>query len=95
MSDLKSRYESVHGSIMDGPYSGLQNMIDKGLAWTLEGAIGRSAMSALRAGACVLPPEPRTDYYGSLVPSYEMVKDAVGSPGSVANAEAYDGDEDL
>jgi hypothetical protein len=95
MSDLKKRYESVHAAIMEGPNSGLQGMIDNGSAWLMEGALGRAAMRALEAGACVLPPTPKPDAYGSLAPSYEIVKDAVGSPGSVANAEAYDEDGDF
>lgn len=94
MPELKERYEAVHAAIMESPSSGLQGLIDNGSVWLLEGALGRAAMSALKAGACVLPPEPKQDFYGSLVPSYEMVKDAVGSPGSVAQAEAYlDGEE--
>ena len=94
MSDLKTRYEAVHAAIMDGPNSGLQGMIDRGSAWLMEGALGRSAMAALRAGACVLPPEPTYDAYGTLVPSYLMVNDAPGSPGSVANAENYSDEEE-
>lgn len=90
---LKERYESVHAAIMDGPNSGLQGMIDNGSAWLMEGALGRAAVRALEAGACVLPAQPKHDYWGNLVPSYEMVKDAPGSPGSVANAESYEGDE--
>lgn len=93
MSDLKQRYESVHAAIMDGPNSGLQGLIDSGSAWLMEGALGRSAMRALEAGACVLPPKPGLDYFGTMIPSYEMVKDAAGSPGSVANAENYSGEE--
>lgn len=53
-------------------------------------AVHGQAKAALDDGACVLPPEPVEDYWGSLVPSYEMVMDAVGSPGSIANAEAYE-----
>jgi hypothetical protein len=90
MSDLKERYESVHAAIMEGPSSGLQGMIDNGSAWLMEGALGRAAMAALKAGACVLPPKPGLDYWGTMIPSYEFVKDAVGSPGSVANAEAHE-----
>lgn len=94
MSDLKERYENVHAAIMAGPSAELQDMIDRGSAWLMEGSLGRTAMAALQAGACVLPPQPGLDYWGTMVPSYEFVKDAVGSPGSVANAEAYlEGDE--
>lgn len=92
--DLKERYESVHAAIMAGPNSGLQGMIDNGSAWLMEGALGRAAMHALEAGACVLPPKPGLDYWGTMVPSYEMVKDAPGSPGSVANAESFSGEEE-
>jgi hypothetical protein len=93
--ELQERYESVHAAIMAGPNSGLQGLIDSGSAWRLEGALGRAAMDALRAGACVLPPTPQPDAYGSLTPSYELVEDRVGSPGSVANAEAYDENGDF
>lgn len=93
MPELKERYESVHAAIMEGPDSGLQGLIDNGSAWLMEGALGRAAMRALEAGACVLPPKPGVDYWGTMIPSYEFVKDAVGSPGSVANAEAYEADD--
>jgi hypothetical protein len=89
---LKERYESVHAAILDGPSAELQELIDSGLAWRLEGFTGRMAMAALTDGACVLPDTPQTDYYGGMVPSYDFVKDEVGSPGSVANAEAYEGE---
>lgn len=90
---LEERYEAVHQAILDGPNAELQEWIDSGTAWLLEGAVGRAAMDALRAGACVLPPERHRDYYGNTVPSYLDVQDEAGSTGSVANAEAYDGDD--
>ena len=93
-SGLAERYESVHAAIMDGPNAELQGMIDSGLAWRLEGFVGRQAMEALRAGACVLPPDVQQDFYGTPVPSYLIVSDEVGSPGSVANAEAYEGEDE-
>lgn len=87
---LKERHEAVHAAIMDGPNAQLQEWIDSGTAWMLEGHVGRTAMAALRDGAAVLPPESHHDYYGNTVPSYLDVADEIGSPGSVANAEAYD-----
>jgi hypothetical protein len=93
MTELQERYERVHAAIMAGPSSGLQGMIDNGSAWLMEGALGRAAMDALKSGACVLPPKPGLDYWGTMVPSYEFVKDVVGNPGSVANAEAYEPEE--
>ena len=91
---LQDRYESVHANILAGPNAELQGWVDSGTAWRLEGHVGRVAMDALRSGALVLGPKPTTDYWGSRIPSYIEVKDAVGSPGSVANAENYDEDEE-
>jgi len=64
--------------------------IDSGVAWQLEGHVGRIAMAALQDGAAVLPAERHSDYYGSVVPSYTDVTDEPGSTGSVANSEAYE-----
>ena len=47
----------------------LQKFIDTGDAWITEGHIGRTAMSALEQGACLLPETQHTDAYGSIVPS--------------------------
>lgn len=87
---LQERYNDVHDWIMGGPNHQLQEWIDSGTAWLLEGHVGRTAMDALSDGACVLSAgEPHKDFYGNTVPTYAMVADAVGSPGSVANAEAF------
>lgn len=90
---LQERYEAVHAAILDGPNAQLQEWVDSGTAWKLEGHVGRTAMAALEDGALVLGPERVTNYWGSTVPSYLDVADEEGSPGSVANAEAYDSDE--
>jgi hypothetical protein len=58
----------------------LQGLIDSGLAWKLEGAVGRAAMDAIRSGECVLGKEPFTDYWGSRIPSrYEVEPRTKGS----------------
>ncbi len=63
----------------------LQDLINSGMAWRLEGHIGRQAMDALEAGVCVLGEVAREDYWGNRVPSrYEVVP---GTLGSVAYAE--------
>lgn len=60
----------------------LQDLIDTGMAWRLEGAIGRAAMDAIEAGACVLGPVGHRDYWGNYVPSrYEV------EPGTKGSAE--------
>jgi len=68
-------------------YDQLQQLIDTGMAWNMEGAIGRAAMDALKNGACFLPTSSRKDYYGNVVPSRYMVKD--GTAGSYANSVSF------
>ncbi len=87
---LEERYENVHRAILDGHNAEVQELVDSGLGWRLEGRVGRIVIAALRDGAVVLPPHQVKDFYGVTVPSYRDVEDEVGSPGSVANAEAYD-----
>jgi hypothetical protein len=87
---LEDRYTAIHDAILAGPNAEIQELIDSGMAWKLEGFVGRQAMDSLRAGATVLPPEREKDYWGTPIPSHTDVADEVGSPGSVANAEAYE-----
>ena len=93
MPTLDERYRAVHDAILAGPNRELQEWVDSGTVWLLEGHAGRTAMAAFEAGALVLGPEPCKDYWGNDVPSYRDVEDAVGSKGSVANAENYDPEE--
>lgn len=65
-------------------YAEMQHLIETGLAWKMEGAIGRSAMDLLKSGACFLPKEPHRDYYGNRIPSRDEVKK--GTTGSLQNA---------
>jgi hypothetical protein len=58
----------------------LQTLIDSGMAWKMEGAVGRAAMDAIRSGACVLGKVPFTDYWGNRIPSrYEVEPGTKGS----------------
>lgn len=60
----------------------LQDLINSGTAWKLEGAVGRAAMEAIEAGECVLGEEGHKDYWGNYVPSrYEV------QPGTKGSAE--------
>ena len=52
----------------------LQELINNGIAWKLEGAIGRAADTALEAGQCMLPEKPFFDYYGNQIPARYMLK---------------------
>jgi hypothetical protein len=91
---LADRYEAIHTAILAGPNAQLQLWVDSGVAWLLEGHVGRVAGDALAAGALVLGPNQTRDYWGSNIPAYTDVVDEVGSSGSVANAEAYDPEDD-
>ena len=53
----------------------IQRLINTGMAWRLEGSIGRACMRAIEAGRTVLGTEARRDYYGNVVPSrYDIVE---------------------
>lgn len=52
----------------------IQDLINSGMAWRLEGHVGRTCMAALENGDCMLGTEPHRDYYGSVVPSRDMVQ---------------------
>ena len=61
-------------------YDNLQDLIDTGLAWKMEGYVGRACMDALKSGACFLPTSSRKDAYGNVVPSrYQVQKGTAGS----------------
>jgi hypothetical protein len=59
----------------------LQDLVNTGLAWKLEGSVGRAAMAALEAGAIMLGEQGHRDFWGNYVPSrHEVVPGTVGSP---------------
>lgn len=59
----------------------LQQLINSGMAWKLEGSIGRAASAAIEAGVCVLGEVGHRDAYGNYVPSrYEVEAGTKGSP---------------
>lgn len=78
--------QSIAGQ-MDDDTLELQKLISTGMAWKMEGFIGRSAMRALESGQCFLPNESFRDYYGNRVPSREEIKE--GSKGSIENCKNY------
>lgn len=68
-------------------YSSIQEAINSGVAWRLEGFYGRAMMDAIQSGACMLGKEGAQDYYGSYIPSRDEVEEgSKGSYGFVANA---------
>lgn len=59
----------------------MQSMIDSGMCWRMEGAMGREAMSMIEDGTCMLGEEGHRDYWGNYVPSrYEVEPGTKGSP---------------
>jgi hypothetical protein len=68
-------------------YHELQQLINSGIAWKLEGSIGRAAMDALRSGACMLPNSVHYDYYGNRIPSVDEVEK--GTTGSIENMKKF------
>ena len=68
-------------------YDRMQSLIDSGMAWSLEGSMGRAAMSALECGACMLPKVIRYGAYGNRVPSRDQLK--AGTKGTFQNASKF------
>lgn len=60
----------------------LQELIDSGMAWKMEGSVGRAAMVAIKNGDCVLGEIGHRDYWGNYVPSRTEV-----SPGTIGSLE--------
>ena len=59
---------------------GYQELINSGMAWKLEGHVGRTAMSLIESGHCMLGEEGYRDYWGNYVPSrYEVEAGTTGS----------------
>jgi hypothetical protein len=68
-------------------FAELQELINTGMAWKLEGSVGREAMQALEIGACMLPKKDNYDYYGNLVPSRDKLEP--GTKGTYQNSKHY------
>ena len=68
-------------------YAEMQEMINSGLCWKLEGSVGRSASAELECGSCMLPEQVRVDSYGNRVPSRNDLKD--GSKGTFTNSQEF------
>jgi hypothetical protein len=62
----------------------MQELINSGMAWRLEGAVGREAMEYINAGLCMLGEQGHKDYWGNYVPSrYELKENTKGTEGYV------------
>jgi len=65
----------------------IQELINSGLAWNLEGSIGRHAMACLKTGACYLPTVRSQGPYGNTIASRLDVKP--GETGSLALSSTF------
>ena len=66
---------------MTNNYRKLQQLINSGLAWKLEGSFGRNAMQAIEDGICILGKIGHRDFWGNYIPRRYEVKS--GTKGSV------------
>lgn len=64
-----------------------QDLVDSGMAWKLEGCVGRTAMALIESGEIMLGEKGHRDYYGSYIPSRTDV--APGTKGSAEYVEAH------
>lgn len=72
----------------------MQEWIDKGYAWSMEGAVGREAMRGLESGMYFLPNQSFTNPYGQHIPSREEIR--IGTDGSLDNSyDFYQDDNNL
>lgn len=78
-----SEFDDFEDEVEDDDEFGLgplQELIDSGMAWRLEGSIGRQCMAAIEEGICVLGEVGHRDYWGNYVPSrYEVEAGTKGS----------------
>ena len=70
----------------------MQEAINTGMAWKMEGSVGRRAMELLRTGACVLPKTAVVDAYGNRVPSRDEL--VSGTLGTFENAVNFWSDDE-
>ena len=71
-------------SSQEAELAGLQSLVDSGMAWSLEGSVGRACMRAIEDGAIVLGVTDHRDYWGNHVPSRVQIVE--GTKGSVQYA---------
>jgi len=65
----------------------IQDMINSGQCWHMEGSTGRLASDCLEWGICMLPEERKRDAYGTTVPSRNDLKP--DSKGTFGNCLAF------
>ena len=74
------RVKSVYLTEVRRTPENIQRLINSGMAWKLEGSIGRAAMAAIEDGLCMLGRTGHYDYWGNYVPARDGVR--AGTKGS-------------
>lgn len=69
-------------------YTSIQRAINSSM-WGLQGFYGRSMMSAIESGKCMLGRESARDYYGNFIPSRSQVQE--GTKGSLGFVKEHSG----
>ena len=80
-------YQTIRKLQRQNGYGQIQDLINSGLCWKMEGTVGRNAMDTLRSGATMLPVISCRDYYGSKIPSRLEVES--GTTGSFKKCERF------
>lgn len=80
-------YQRITKLQKDYGYHNLQESINSGIVWKMEGSQGRAAMHALECGICMLPKEPKFDYYGNKIPSRDWLQK--GTKGTFQNCTKF------
>lgn len=71
MLDIKDMLKIESGERDD---AAMQNAINDGIAWKLQGSFGRAMMAAIEEGSVMLGREPKSDYWGNRIPSRDEVR---------------------
>lgn len=87
IKNTNMNYKTIKALQTEHGYNEMQSIIDSGLAWRLEGSIGRQAMQLLEYGACMLPKRSHHDVYGNYIPSRDELEP--GSKGTFQNSVKF------
>jgi len=72
-------------------YAAIQEAINDGSPWSLQGSYGRTMMRAIESGHCLLGHFSTRDYFGNEIPSRDDVEEGtVGSYGWVVVCQGKD-----
>ena len=81
------KYNEVKKQQKELRYDQMQLLIDSGVAWKMEGSVGRLAMNLIESGACMLPKKAHHDCYGNYIPSRDELKE--GTKGTFQNSVRF------